>query len=271
MEKNFEILREERGEEGEARTAGLSQSETLSTTSPYSTGPNLNTTVIPNTKTSAIRAALPENEDPVPFTSLLSRNFARTARPPINQEFLMKRIRSEISRQRGTNLNMNPSNTILHSSKRTSNPPAPGQLSASRREELLAKLSEERSRVRVAETLDDADVRDVPQVSGGLQIRGAAAKARESLEKRLRSQALLRVRLAREKSRLVVMRDLADVAPAKLELTPARTEAGGDVPEILEPAGVVNEAVDLRHMLREKLLKERLLLARTKVLETSSS
>jgi hypothetical protein len=216
-----------------------------------------------------------ENEDLVPFTSLISQTSAHVV-PSDSQASLMRRIRSEISQQRETSLNVDPDDeptATLRSSNCAPASPVPGHLSASRREELLANLSNEMARIEELQVIDanmDDVSTDAAHVSGGLQIRGAAAKARELMEKRLRAQALLRVRLAREKSHLAKARDVVEAEPIEPGPPPTRTDTSWDDVGNAEPMETVDEKTTLQHKLRERLLRERLLLARAKPLGATS-
>jgi hypothetical protein len=260
-EKSTGNLREEEG----GRKVHFSQPDPQSqapqrSIEPITSGP-------PKSQTSNILEPTRETGDPGPPTSLISQTSADVVHPPDSQASLMKRIRSEISRQRDMNPDVDPDDEPAAPAS-----PVPGHLSAARREELLANLNSEKARMQASQTIDtnmdDLSMTDGAQASGGLQIRGAAAKARELMEKRLRTQALLRVKLARERSRLAEAQAAVEAEPIGTgPPPPTRTVPSGDV---AEDGGPVDEKADLQYRLRERLLRERLLLARAKPLGAST-
>jgi len=187
-----------------------------------------------------------------------------------SQAELLKRIRSELFRQRRMDnrigLNSEELAHVLESSPDTAIDPVV-QLSASRRDELLGRLENEKARLNLTgvPTADNIEDQSAPNnmtpSTEGFQIRGAAAKARDLLEKKLRSQALLRVKLAREKGRMEGEAVIAaDASSSFTSTTEARDDCGvnGKLRELRA------QEANLQQRIREKLLKERLLLARKK-------
>jgi hypothetical protein len=129
-------------------------------------------------------------------------------------------------------------------------------LSDSRRQELLNRLKEEKERIDTSTSLPNSESTHDSLPSGGIQIKGAAAKAKElalqKMEQRLRTQALLRIKLAHEKSQLVASSgEASHISPS----SPTKAMDNMTIPlPKAEPS--------MQQKLRERLLRERLLLSR---------
>lgn len=146
-----------------------------------------------------------------------------------------------------------PSEELRHEPSETQGPTT--QISMAKKQHFLSRLQEEKSLI-VSNQMDGEE--GSPDTAGaarssGIQIRGAAAKAREGalqkLEERLRSQALLRVRLTREKA-VLLSRAHSDTKPAPNN---ARLDNGEQFS---------SSPVEKADLLKERLLRERLLLSR---------
>jgi len=220
-----------------------------------------------------------EDEDAIPSRTLIQQSthtHGQTADPSDSRSAPIKRARPESPPQ--SELDMDIDGRQESEIRSPEDPPAfritlsQGQLTPSRREELLARLKREQAKLNTAGLSRDTDMDDVSaigtsQVSEGLQIRGAAAKARELMERRLRAQALLRVKLARGKSRLAETQECAHSVPMEPGAAPAQVGVLDGVP--VSSVDSSDERLAFQHKLREKLLKERLLLARANPPSTS--
>lgn len=188
--------------------------------------------------------------------------------PASSQTGLIKKIRSEITRRR----QMGPPDIVEPgdaSGSSQTDPPeripsTSSELTALRRQELLSRLECERTKLEETQSLEK-ETMPMGNAAGGLQIKGAANKAKELMEKRLKSEAILRVRLAREKAQLMKEEVGIDASPKEHESASTILLIPADVESIQTPA---EGSVSVQHKLRERLLKERLL-ARKNGLDSS--
>lgn len=176
-----------------------------------------------------------------------------------NRGVLIEQIRRNINRRRVEESSASEGFPVVPGPQNVlDNPITTTNLSQSRREQLLTRLEQEKT--RVDSSITETDSRS-NAASGGLQIKGAAAKAKEQalheMERRLRMQALLRVKLAREKHRL----ELKAEQPGSIG-TKGTEEAGSlsgfDLGERRPALHVVDPTA--QQQLRERLLREKLLL-----------
>lgn len=179
--------------------------------------------------------------------------------PDVNhheKDVILEHVRKEMIQRRLDGSENNSRQLDKHSSLGLAHPAMATALSDSRRQELLNRLNEEKERIDTSTSLRNSESNQDSLPSGGIQIKGAAAKAKElalqKMEQSLRTQALLRIKLAHEKSQLS-----APSGEASHISSSSPTEAMDNMTitsPIAEPG--------MQQKLREKLLRERLLLSR---------
>jgi hypothetical protein len=173
-----------------------------------------------------------------------------------HKDVILEHVRKGMIQRRLDGSENNSSEFDRPSNLGLAHPTMATDLSDSRRQELLNRLNEEKERINTSPSLRNSEPSQDSLPPGGIQIKGAAAKAKElalqKMEQRLRTQALLRIKLAHEKSQLS--------APSGEDshISPSSPTTAMENMTITSPIAEPG----MRQRLREKLLRERLLLTR---------